>query len=136
MKSDSSQPQAWGWQLAATLYATTFLGLLLLAYTGHLPQHLSQIPYYDKIGHVVLYCLATYLGHKVLGLRRINLVIGSVPLFPLLFGIFTIVEEGFQALSPYRTLDAIDLIASLVGVWLGYWFAEKTDRRLRSLKGH
>ncbi|PSB35606.1 hypothetical protein C7B82_00990 [Stenomitos frigidus ULC18] len=115
----------WGWRILAALYATTFLVTLFLAYTGNLPPQFSQIPYYDKIGHVVLYGVAAYLGHRVLGYRRVNLLTIAVPLFPLLFAIGTVTEELLQTFSPNRTLDAIDLIASFCGITLGYWLSER-----------
>jgi VanZ family protein len=48
-----------------------------------------------------------------------------LPLFPFLFAIGALVEELLQVFSPNRTLDAIDLIASFLGILLGYWLAEK-----------
>lgn len=114
-----------GWTAIAFLYAAFFLFILFRAYTGTLPSQLAQIPFYDKIGHVVLYCLAAYLGHRLLRYRHIHLLSFRLPLFPLMFGIFTAVEEGLQSFSPNRTLDAIDLIASFAGIGLGYWLAER-----------
>lgn len=111
-----------GWGILTILYAGIFLTILVLAYTGRLPSFLSGN---DKLGHLVLYFLATYLGHRILNYRRVNLLTFPIPLFPLLFGIFTVVEEFLQALSPNRSFDGIDLIASFAGIWLGYWLGEK-----------
>jgi VanZ family protein len=112
------------WGILAVVYAGIFLTILFLAYTGNLPAVLTQN---DKLAHVILYAIATYLGHRVLH-RRVRLFRYSVPLFPLLFGLFTLVEEVVQSFSPYRRLDAIDLIASFTGVGLGYWLAERGKR--------
>jgi VanZ family protein len=109
------------WQLFKFLYAAFFLVTLVLAYTGKLHIPLAQPPY-DKAGHLILYGTATFLGHRILGYRRLR----RLPLFPLLFGIFTIAEELFQSLSPNRTLDAVDLIFSFLGIGLGYWLAERS----------
>jgi polysaccharide biosynthesis protein VpsQ len=113
-------------KIAALLYAIAFLVTLVLAYTGNLPPQLQQIPYHDKIGHVILYGVATYLGHTLLGYRRLR---NGFPIFPIVFAIFTIVEESFQGLSPNRSLDSIDLIASLFGIALGYQLAEKGQKK-------
>jgi polysaccharide biosynthesis protein VpsQ len=113
------------WKAIALLYGALFLFILFRAYTGTLPPQLAQIPFYDKIGHVVLYCLAAYLGHQLLKRRHIQVLFFKLPLFPLMFVVFTSVEEGLQTFSPNRTLDAIDLIASFFGIGLGYWLAEK-----------
>ena len=114
-----------GWSIISGLYLTIFLTILVLAYTGQLPtQLLLGIPYADKIGHVVLYCIAAFVGHRVLKQRHTRLLGRPAPLFPMLFGLFTVVEEGVQGFAPNRTLDGVDLAASLIGVLLGYWLAE------------
>jgi polysaccharide biosynthesis protein VpsQ len=119
----SSKASRWGWRISATIYLVIFIVILVLAYTGQLPA--SFFTQYDKVGHLVLYGLATYLGQKVFNFRQIRLQTIAIPLFPLLFGMFTIVEELLQSLSPNRSLDGLDLIASFFGIVLGYWLAEK-----------
>lgn len=115
-----------GWQLLAAVYAAILLGILGLAYLGKLPLILTQN---DKLGHVVLYGIATYLGHRVLSYRQIRLWRWQLPLFPFLFGGFTIAEELAQSLSPNRSLDGVDLIASFTGISLGYWLSERGNLR-------
>ncbi|NEP19127.1 MAG: hypothetical protein F6J97_19890, partial [Leptolyngbya sp. SIO4C1] len=71
----------------AAIYGSLFLMTLWAAYTNNLSLGLiRQIPYYDKIGHVVLYCIATYLGHRVLQQRHFSLSGFRLPIFPALFG--------------------------------------------------
>ena len=119
-----------GWSIISGLYLALFLTMLVLAYTGKLPtQLLLGVPYADKIGHVVLYCIAAYVGHRVLKHRRTTVLGCPVPLFPMLFGLFTVVEEGIQGFAPNRTLDGVDLVASLIGVLIGYWLAEREEIR-------
>ncbi|WP_445260504.1 VanZ family protein [Pseudanabaena sp. UWO311] len=48
-----------------------------------------------------------------------------MPLFPLLFFVFTVIEELAQSLSPNRTFDIGDLVASSFGIMIGYFLAEK-----------
>jgi VanZ family protein len=115
-----------GWGILAVLYTGVFSTILFLAYTGNLPAFLTQN---DKLAHVILYAIATYLGHRVLNWRRVRLFRYAVPLFPLLFGLFTLVEEIIQFFSPNRSLDPIDLVASFTGIVLGYWLAEKGKGR-------
>ncbi|MDX2099522.1 MAG: hypothetical protein SFW36_17220 [Leptolyngbyaceae cyanobacterium bins.59] len=119
------------WRIAAIFYGALFLTTLLLAYTGHLPTQLAAIPYYDKAGHIILYCLASYIGHQFLRHRHFNLGEWHLPLWPLIFGVLTIVEELLQSLSPNRSLDWIDLVASLAGVCLGYALAERGKGKSR-----
>jgi polysaccharide biosynthesis protein VpsQ len=114
------------WILLALAYGSIFLFILFLAYTGSLPTWFTQIPYHDKIGHVSLYAIATYLGHRVLQGRSIILPgIRRLPLFPALFGLWTVTEELLQGFAPSRTLDATDLVCSVIGVILGWWLVER-----------
>lgn len=110
-------------------YTLFFLVTLFAAYTNRLPlTWLSQFPNYDKFGHVILYCIPTYLGHRLFKQKHIQKAgqrAGiALPVFPGLFTLFTLTEELMQGLSPYRTLDAGDMICSLAGIACGYWLAQ------------
>lgn len=110
----------------AALYSCAFLIALWAAYNNRLPLvWLSQFPNYDKVGHVVLYCIPTYLGHRLCRQKHLKKIGLSLPVFPVLFALFTIAEELTQGFSPYRTLDMGDMICSLAGVGLGYWLAQR-----------
>ncbi|NJR68906.1 MAG: hypothetical protein HC771_09730 [Synechococcales cyanobacterium CRU_2_2] len=121
----------------ALAYALCFGATLWVAYHGHLPTWFQRIPNYDKPAHLILYAIATYLGHRCLNHRHVRLSRwlngrGSryqLPLFPLLFTLFTIVEELSQGASPHRTLDALDLVCSLAGVGLGYGLAQRSPQK-------
>lgn len=128
MKDSSAQTN---WRLGAIslLYLAIFLTILGLAYTNHLPAFLGYLPFMDKAGHLVLYALAAYLGHRICRYHQLPLGGWRAPLFPALFGLFTLTEELLQSLSPYRTLDAIDLIASFSGIVLGWQLAERSRKR-------
>jgi hypothetical protein len=119
----------WG----AIAFAILFLTIMVVAYTGNLPPQLAQLPHHDKLGHVILYAIATFLGHLGLQRRHVRLVNMQVSLWVLLFGSFTIIEELGQGLSPNRSLDAVDLVCSLVGVVLGYRLAERGKKQETSL---
>lgn len=126
MKTSSklNQPQRSIAVLAAT-YGALFLLILWAAYTNNLPLDLlDKIPYYDKIGHVVLYAMASYLGHRILNRRHFR-GMRYLPIFPVLFGLVMTAEEIVQGISPYRTLDALDLVCSLSGVVVGYILAQR-----------
>lgn len=109
----------------ALIYAALFGWILVLAYTGNLPSQLAVIPYYDKVGHVILYGVATYLGHRLL--HRFTLRLGPyhLSLWVLAFGGWTLVEEGAQFFAPTRSLDALDLVCSILGIGIGYWCAKQ-----------
>jgi VanZ family protein len=113
----------WIWMISAIVFSAIFLTILFFAYQGTLPTILTEN---DKLAHVILYGIATFLGHKALNNRRIRILNIPVPIFPGLFTLFTLGEELAQGLSPNRSLDAIDLIASFAGIAIGYWLAERS----------
>ena len=123
MSSKLNHPSQRSVAFLAVGYGGLFLLILWAAYTNNLPLALlDKIPYYDKIGHVVLYAFASYLGHRVLNRRHFR-GIRYLPVFPVLFGLAMTAEEIVQGISLYRTLDSMDLVCSLIGVVLGYGLA-------------
>mgnify|MGYP001793315351 CR=1 FL=1 len=109
-------------------YGIFFLVMLVLAYQGTLPvAWLSNFHNGDKIGHLILYCLPSYLGHTLFRHKHFSSL--RLPAFPGLFTLFTIAEELSQGLSPNRTLDAGDMVCSLIGIAVGYWLAQRQARR-------
>lgn len=115
------------WIILGAVYAVLFGVILVLAYTGTLPPQLAVIPNYDKPGHLILYAVATYLGHRLLQWRRVGP--WQLPLWVVLFSGFTIIEEGIQAFAPHRSFDGGDLVMSMLGIALGYWLAERALQR-------
>ncbi len=113
------------WQILGFLYLVVFGVILWLAYQGKLPGFLTAN---DKAAHVILYGIATFVGHRVLDFRS---VWRRIPMFPALFGIFTVVEEFAQSLSPNRTFDLGDLVASFVGIAIGWWLCERSKLRAK-----
>lgn len=122
----SSRSRRWGWPLVGILYALTFAIILLAAYTNNLPAYLNRIPDYDRFGHVILYSLAAYLGHRLLHYRRWGFWGWRWSLWGWLFSLGTIAEESLQALSPNRTFSYIDMACSLAGILAGCWLADRS----------
>lgn len=119
--------------LMAAGYGLCFSIMLWAAYSDRLPlEWLAQFPNYDKVGHVVLYFAASYLGHRLCSQKHVRVPAQrggvSLPVFPGLFTLFTVTEELLQRFSPYRTLDMGDLICSVAGIVLGYWVAQRPSR--------
>lgn len=113
------------------LYGLFFLVMLVAAYTGHLPVHyISQFHNADKVGHLLLYFIPSYLGHLLFRCHHIKRF--HLPLFPSIFTLFTITEELIQGFSPNRTLDAGDMVCSLLGIVVGYWLAQRQAHTVRS----
>ncbi|MEL7144422.1 MAG: hypothetical protein AAGL08_19675 [Cyanobacteria bacterium J06573_11] len=121
--------------LLSACYGVLFLLMLVLAYQGTLPvAWLSNVHNADKIGHLVLYCVPSYLGHILFRYKHIAPL--RLPVFPGLFTLFTITEELIQGLSPNRTLDAGDMVCSLIGIAVGYRLAQRQYHKLvKAAKG-
>ena len=116
--------------LLSSGYALFFLITLFAAYTNNLPLSLlAKLPYYDKLGHIILYFIPTYLGHRLFKQKHILLIGLSIPLFPALFTLFTLTEELIQGFSPHRTLDLGDVVCSLVGIICGYLLARSAKEK-------
>lgn len=109
------------WKVLALIYLSVFTLIIVLAYNRALPEYLTQN---DKVGHIFLYGLSTFLGQMAGNHRTFKLAAWTLPLFPLVFSIFTFIEELCQSLSPNRTFDIGDLAASCLGILIGYGLAE------------
>jgi VanZ family protein len=110
------------WKILVVIYLLVFTLIIVLAYNQALPEYLTKN---DKAGHVFLYGLATFLGQMAGKWRTVKFWSKALPLFPLLFFLFTVIEELAQSLSPNRTFDIGDLVASSFGIMIGYFLAEK-----------
>jgi VanZ family protein len=122
MKKTPLSVSRWFWIAGAAVFLGILAAILWFAYQGQLPPILTQN---DKLAHVVLYGVATFLGHHACNRRHIRRFRWPVPLFPALFGLFTLGEELSQSLSPNRSLDGLDLLASFAGIAIAYWLAER-----------
>lgn len=109
------------WKILTVIYLIVFTLIIVLAYNHALPEYLTKN---DKAGHVFLYGLATFVGQLAGNWRTIKFGNWLLPLFPILFIVFTVVEELCQSLSPNRTFDIGDLVASFTGIVIGYVLAE------------
>lgn len=109
------------WKILVVVYLLIFATIGILAYRHGLPAFLTTN---DKAGHVGLYGLATFLGHRALNRRHIKLGSWQMPLFPAVFSVLTTVDEFCQLLSPNRSFDLLDLAASFFGIVVAYGLAE------------
>lgn len=121
------------WMIACTGYFLILIGIMLTADFGLLPYaFLEQIPYYDTIGHFILYGIASFLSHRATGRKMLIIFNYPVPFGPFLFVGFTIAEEILQMILPNRTFSFLDLTASLLGIILFYQWGEYQDQRNNS----
>ncbi len=106
------------WLLAFVLFAVVLLGIFAAAFLGEIPTRLVQIPYYDTIGHLVLYGILAGLLDLALGHHQTRIVrtpIG-IPTAALVVILVAITDELAQGLSPVRTRDVKDVAADVCGI--------------------
>lgn len=128
MKYPHSKISQKTWIIAFIGYFMILLTIMLLADLGMLPlKFLAQIPYYDKIGHIILYGIASFLCHRATAKKMMAIFHYPIPLGPFIFSIFTIAEEMLQAILPHRTASVEDLLCSMLGIILFYWVGEIWD---------
>ena len=84
-----------------------------MAYANGIPSFIAAIPYYDKVGHFLLYGLLGYLFYRTSGRK----FVWGMPATIVIFSIFTIMEEFMQILSANRTFSGEDLMFGLLGIW-------------------
>ncbi|GGP79912.1 VanZ family protein [Shewanella ulleungensis] len=89
---------------------------------------IRYIPYGDKVGHMLLFGLLTFVAN--LALQSRHFLLGRIPLYygAVLVSIFVLSEEISQGFIPSRTLDIIDLIADAVGITLFSYLSCVTQR--------
>jgi len=105
---------------------------MLLAGTGKLVNFPLAHPPYDKLGHFVLYGIASFLCHRATGKKNITLFNYSIPSGPAIFTMFTAAEEMLQAILPNRSASIEDFLFSFCGIAVFYWIGEVWERT----KGH
>lgn len=112
----------------SAVYGLFFLLMLFSAYYGQLPiGWITRFHNADKLGHLILYFIPSYLGHKLCRCKHFGR--WHVPAFPVFFTLFTIAEELTQGLSANRTLDGLDMVCSLAGIAAGYWLAQRKHHK-------
>ena len=125
------KPSRKPWIIACFVYLLIILSIMLLADTGKLVNFPLARPPYDKLGHFILYGIASFLCHRAAGKRSINILSYPMPICPSIFTIFTAAEELLQAILPYRSASVEDFLFSLGGIVVFYWIGEMLDRSLQ-----
>ena len=77
---------------------------------------MEDIPYADKIGHVMLYGILALLLNFALNFKSTKIAGFNLQIGALIVLTFAGVEELTQYYFPNRTLDIYDFLADVVGV--------------------
>ncbi|GGQ18579.1 VanZ family protein [Shewanella litoralis] len=121
-------------RLAIFIGAGFFGFILWIIYLANTGGHsiffdlIRHIPYGDKVGHMLLFGLLTYVAN--LALQSRHFLLGRIPLYygAVLVSIFVLSEEISQGFIPSRTLDIVDLIADAVGITFFSFLSGLTQR--------
>ena len=81
-------------------------------------QLAAELPYGDKMGHVLLFGALALLLNFATKARKV--AVGPVRLYlgVVLTLAFALLEEGSQLLFPSRSFELLDILADLIGVTL------------------
>jgi VanZ family protein len=92
------------WKVLLVIYSAFLLVIFLLAYLGLIPTEIKTVPFYDSIGHFVLYGILGYLSARVFNepLMVNKLAVQSGIL--IVIGV-VILEEYLQSFSVVRTFS-------------------------------
>lgn len=101
-----------------------------MAYLDVLPRTLLQWPYADKVIHALFFGAVVFWLTMWWPDRRVQLGRWALPVAIVLPISLALVEEIFQAFSPLRTGDLVDLSADLLGMVAFWWLS----RRLMTLQ--
>jgi VanZ family protein len=109
------------------IYSLFIVTIMVLAYLGYIPNDkLRVIPYYDLIGHFILYGLWGYFF--ALAFPRPVVTIGSVRIQAgiLVITIIAIIEEFVQRLVPVREFSFFDMFWGIAGIAIACIVVNKT----------
>ncbi len=101
--------------LAFTGYTLFIISISVLAYLNVIPTKKINIPYYDYVGHFILYGIWAYLFAMVLPKN----ILPFIPVGILFITLITIVEECLQSFSSVRSFSLVDMGCSIAGIILG-----------------
>ncbi len=101
-------------------FAVAFFAFIVvvsvLAYLQILPTQYKHIPYYDSIGHFMLFGILGYLVHIACNRKHVTLFGFALPVAPVLVICYAIVDEVLQIFSSVRTFDLHDLGFGILGI--------------------
>ena len=105
---------------AVVLFALNLLVIAAVTISADLRilplQLVTAVPYYDKVGHFILYGLLGFLLHIVLRYRTLKIGRVSVPYALLIIAALAMLDEFQQSFMPARSFDATDFAADMIGV--------------------
>lgn len=100
------------------LYSVFLFIVFLSAYLGIIPTELAFIPFFDSMGHFILYGIWAYLFAKVFGHAILSFGKFVIPGGIFIVIIIAVAEESFQAFFPTRSFSFFDMGWGILGISL------------------
>ncbi len=121
----------WIRRISALLWVQLGIAFLAthIAYMGMLPLEILRWPFADKILHALLIGGVAFWLNLLLRGRAIELGRLALPIAIVLPFAVALVEEFFQAASPVRTFDLIDVLFDLIGLIVAWWLSHRLLRQ-------
>lgn len=105
-----------GWVLTSLVVFLVMFTATLLAYTKHIPIEIKQIPYYDSIGHFLLFGILSFVLYHALSGRCFVFRGHAFPISGFVVICYALIDEYLQLLSDTRSFDPSDLFFGILGV--------------------
>lgn len=86
------------------------------AYIDLIPWQVRFMPFYDSIGHFILFGVVGLCAHYALRKRYTRVFGRSVPIGPVLAIIYACLDESLQVFSHNRSFDLGDLFFGVLGI--------------------
>jgi hypothetical protein len=104
------------WRTITAISFGILFGASVLAYFLLIPTQLKSIPYYDSIGHFMLFGILAFSLDQALKGRMIRIMGVTLPIGSTIIAVYAIIDESLQYYSTVRTFDPRDLACSLLGI--------------------
>lgn len=102
------------WLQGMIFILTLIITASILAYLGLFPAEIRYIPYYDSIGHFLLFGLLTLMLDKVF--REKNLLLEYLPFASVIVTCYALIDESLQYFSSVRSFDWTDFLYGFIGI--------------------
>ncbi len=108
-----------------TIFVLFLITVSFLAYNHLIPTEIKSIPFYDSIGHFVLFGLLGLIAHYAFNRKRVPVFGRMAPIGPTIAIAYAFIDESLQVLSSNRAFDLADLFFGIFGILMfitAAWF--------------
>lgn len=102
--------------ISLSLFVMFMIGVTILADNNLIPKGIKAIPYYDSVGHFLLFGMLGLIAHYAFNRKRVPVFGRVVPLGPTLAICYAFFDETLQEYSKNRTFDLSDIFFGVLGI--------------------